>query len=105
MQITIKTQIEHVLVCPDMYISPIKNTTDVIWILEENNIILKEVTYNPGLKHLITELIVNCRDHFVESKIPVKKIDVIMAEDSFTIKNDGSGIYTATNFLRNVVWV
>ncbi len=55
----------------------------------------KECSYNPGLEQCIVELIVNAIDHAqrtVDDKDPVTKIEIDYTDNSFTIRNNGTGI-------------
>lgn len=99
-----KTDKEHILDTPDMYIGPIESIDSDMWIMnEQDKIIRKNIEYIPGLFKLFDEAIVNCRDHVVrmrtkfndnvENAIPVSKIEINISEDgTISLLNDGNGI-------------
>ncbi len=102
-----KTDKQHILDNPDMYIGSIEKVNTNIFIFDENNkkIIEKEINYIPGLYKLFDEGIVNCRDHVVrmqqlissqnddEKNYPVTNIDITIDNSGIiTLLNDGNGI-------------
>ena len=56
------SQLEHVLARPGMYLGPIETITDHTWILENQKMVDKILTYNPGIVQLYDELICNAGD-------------------------------------------
>lgn len=99
-----KTQLEHIIDKPDMYIGSIVNDIGEKYIYdEENNCFkLKQIQYNPGLYKIIDEAISNASDHFLEnSGCNIIKINISL--DPFKIKiwnNSSSGI-PVSNKKRN----
>tara|TARA_Y100000768_G_scaffold152963_1_gene114302 strand:+ start:2116 stop:5418 length:3303 start_codon:yes stop_codon:yes gene_type:complete len=93
-----KSDKEHILDNPDTYIGSVELLEDNLYIYDDNNIIEKKVSYNPGLLKLFDEGIVNCRDHYIrtknDSKIKEKvtKINVNIENDVITMFNNGCGI-------------
>ena len=85
------TQLEHVLARPGMYIGEITNVTAENWVVEDENMQLRELTWNPGLYKLFDEILVNAIDQS-QREPNVKKILVDMDSDSISILNDGPGI-------------
>ena len=75
-----------------MYIGPIDTITDHAWILENQKMIDKILTYNPGIVQLYDELICNAGDHAQENPGKVKDIKITVDEDSISVMNDGPGI-------------
>ncbi len=75
------TDIEHVILRPGMYIGSIKPHTSTKWVLEEDKMIQREITYNPGFLKIFDEIITNSVD---ESKREGSKLNTIKV----TIKND-----------------
>ena len=75
------TDIEHVILRPGMYIGSIKPHTATKWVLSEDKMIQKELTYNPGFLKIFDEVITNSVD---ESKREGSKLNTIKV----TIKND-----------------
>jgi len=75
------TDIEHCLLRPGMYIGSIKPHTATKWVLEEDKMTQRELTYNPGFLKIFDEIITNSVD---ESKREGSKLNTIKV----TIKND-----------------
>ena len=75
------TDIEHVILRPGMYIGSIKPHTATKWVLGEEKMIQRELTYNPGFLKIFDEIITNSVD---ESKREGSKLNTIKV----TIKND-----------------
>lgn len=97
-----KTDREHILDVPGMYIGAVENINSNMFIFdnESNKIVSKNIDYIPGLYKLFDEAIVNARDHVVRmiqsnllEKQFVTYINVDITDDgTITIQNDGSGI-------------
>jgi DNA gyrase/topoisomerase IV subunit B len=75
------TDIEHVILRPGMYIGSIKPHTANKWVLGEDKMTQRELTYNPGFLKIFDEIITNSVD---ESKREGSKLNTIKV----TIKND-----------------
>ena len=88
--------IEHVLLKPGMYVGDIDIRTDTQFILLENKIQQKEISWSPGLYKIFDEIIVNSYDQTIRDKT-VSKITVSIKEDSFSCFNDGVGIDVAVH--------
>jgi len=88
--------IEHVLLKPGMYVGDIDIRTDTQFILLENKIQQKEISWSPGLYKIFDEIIVNSYDQTIRDKT-VSKIEVSIKEDSFSVFNDGVGIDVAVH--------
>lgn len=43
------SQIEHVLMRPEVYIGSIQETKETLWIVEDQAMVQKNITYVPGL--------------------------------------------------------
>lgn len=99
-----KDQREHILKRPGMYIGSIKPETTKMWICNEKRsdsepeIILKEITYVPGLYKIFDEILVNARDHVIrcidEKLDPCTMIKVSIDEKigQIIVWNNGAGI-------------
>ena len=105
-----KTDKQHVLDNPGMYIGSVELVNTNIWVFSENvvnsennseKILQKNITYIPALYKLFDEVIVNARDHvirMIQSTHPDKKlvtsIDITINETTgmITITNDGNGV-------------
>lgn len=105
-----KSQIEHVLTRPGMWIGNIKPETEKIWIYEKssNRIINKTIKYNEGLYKITDEILSNAYDQFIRLKDliktapsgfikPVKniKMSIDYKTGYISIMNDGNGIDVA----------
>ena len=83
---------EHILLRPDTYIGDIESTIENMWvyILPENQIIEKNVTYTPGLFKCLDELLVNARDASVNDQTcNLIKIYYNIEEGFISIYNNG----------------
>jgi DNA topoisomerase-2 len=97
-----KTEKEHILDKPGMYIGPISQTDEKLYVYDdvENKIKQKEIKYLAGLYKIFDEIIVNSRDHIIRiissnllDKINVSEINVIIKDDgTIEIMNNGDGI-------------
>ncbi len=91
MSYTQKTDIEHVLDLPGLYIGSVTSLrSDVLVSRDSVTIESVEEVYNPGLIKIIDELIVNVSDEV--SRNPKKKhsVDIDITPDSLTILNSGN---------------
>ena len=66
--------IDHVILRPGMYIGSIKPHKATKWIVEDDKMIQKEVTYNPGLLKIFDEIVTNSVD---ESKRKGSKLNTV----------------------------
>ena len=102
-----KTDKQHVLDNPGMYIGSIEQTDATLWVFQEQEqekdgkIIPKKITYIPALYKLFDEIIVNARDHVIRmihldspNKKLVTSIEVKIDEvsGSISLLNDGNGV-------------
>jgi DNA topoisomerase-2 len=101
-----KSDKEHILDNPDMYIGSIENVDANEFIYDSANITRKNISYIAGLYKLFDECIVNCRDHAVrmeqliksnpDNNNPLTYIDISIDEEGIiTFTNDGNGIDVA----------
>jgi len=86
-----KSQLEHVLHRPGMYIGDIDFVSAERWIIENNTFIRKTISYSPGLYKIFDEIFTNATDHS-QRDITMKKIEVLFDNDEIIIINDGEGI-------------
>lgn len=90
-----KTQHEHILARPDMYIGTIEPTTDDIWIFDEADNIMKlrKATWIPGLYKIFDEILVNAADNKIRDPSQ-SQIKVWIDEDKGMVRvyNNGKGI-------------
>ena len=83
--------IDHVILRPGMYIGSIKPHTSSKWIINEDKVELKQITYNPGFLKIFDEIITNSVD---ESKRKGSKLNTIKVKikDNNIIIWDNGGI-------------
>jgi DNA topoisomerase-2 len=88
-----KSQLEHVLHRPGMYIGDIDPITTDRWIIQDCKIIKKSITFSPGLYKIFDEIFTNALDHS-QRDASLKKIEVSIDKESgeITITNDGLAI-------------
>ena len=110
-----KTDKQHILDNPDTYIGSVELTETKEFICDNENIVPKDITINPGLYKIFDEGIVNCRDHVMrmqqnidngdKTSLPVTYIDISIADDgTITMINDGNGIDIAKHPEYNI-WI
>ncbi len=66
--------IDHVILRPGMYIGSIKPHTSTRWLIDDDKMKQKEITYNPGFLKIFDEIITNSVD---ESKRKGSKLNII----------------------------
>jgi DNA topoisomerase-2 len=98
-----KTDKQHVLDNPGMYIGSTDTIESVLWVYDDDNqkIIQKQIRYIPAMYKLFDEIIVNARDHVLRiiqlehiDKKNVSHIDVSIDAETgiISMTNDGNGI-------------
>ena len=98
-----KTDKEHVLHNPGMYIGSTDIIESTLWVFDDetNKIVQKSIKYIPAMYKLFDEIIVNARDHVLRiiqldnvDKKNVTYIEVAIDPETgvITISNDGNGI-------------
>jgi len=85
-----KTQLEHVLHRPGMYIGDIDFVTAERWIINDDRVFVrKNVSYSPGLYKIFDEIFTNATDHSQRDQT-MKKIEVTFSDNGeISIMNDG----------------
>jgi DNA topoisomerase-2 len=83
--------IEHVILRPGMYIGSIKPHTSNKWLISEEGVQLKEVTYNPGFLKIFDEIITNSVDESKRkgSKLNTIKVTIDRGTNTITIWDNG----------------
>jgi DNA topoisomerase II len=83
--------IDHVILRPGMYIGSIKPHKAIKWIIEEDKMIQKELTYNPGLLKIFDEIVTNSVDESKrkDSKLNIVKIDIDRSTNYINIWDNG----------------
>lgn len=97
-----KTQYEHILDLPDMYIGSVdRDLIEGIWVWnsEEERVEQRDIKLTRGLYKIVDEIIVNAEDQekrsqMKELKNPVTKISITIDEDTgyISVENNGDGI-------------
>lgn len=89
-----KTQHEHILTRPDMYIGTIEPVTDDIWVYDEAESIMKQrkCTWTPGLYKIFDEILVNAADNKVRDPVGQTTIRVWITDEYVRVYNNGEGI-------------
>lgn len=60
-----KTQLEHILLRPDTYIGSTEKQQQTMWVHDGEKLVLKPITYAPGLFKIFDEILVNAADNKV----------------------------------------
>ncbi len=79
----------HVLSRPAMYIGSIKPHTSKKYILEDGKMILKEITYNPGLLKIFDEIITNSVDEHKRAGSKLNTIRVNIKGNQIEVWDNG----------------
>lgn len=83
----------HILTRPSMYIGQVVRGTHTEWILENNKIIQKDVSYVPGLLKIINEIIDNSIDEYVKTDgMFANNIEIKITSNEVIIEDNGRGI-------------
>lgn len=81
--------ISHVLQRSGMYIGSIKMNQYNKWILDENKVLFKELTCNPGFIKLFDEIIMNSVDEFKKEGTKLNTIKVTITDNKISIWDNG----------------
>eukprot|EP01062_Namystynia_karyoxenos_P069391 TRINITY_DN648_c0_g1_i2.p1 TRINITY_DN648_c0_g1~~TRINITY_DN648_c0_g1_i2.p1 ORF type:complete len:1578 (+),score=721.92 TRINITY_DN648_c0_g1_i2:135-4868(+) len=95
-----KTQLEHILIRPDTYIGSIEPHTERIWVWDEKGgetgdgeMVLRDVTFVPGLYKIFDEILVNAADNKERDPSQSKiRVDISVEQGSVKVWNNGEGI-------------
>ncbi|RNF13364.1 DNA topoisomerase 2 [Trypanosoma conorhini] len=103
-----KTQHEHILARPDMYIGTIEPVTDDMWIYDEAESVMKlrKCTWTPGLYKIFDEILVNAADNKVRDPLgqTVIKVWIDAERGMVRVYNNGEGIPVQRHREHNL-WV
>ena len=89
-----KSQLEHILLRPDIYIGSVQPNTESMWVyLEEGRMTLKDITYVPGFYKIFDEILVDAADNKQrDPNMDTIKIEIKPEENLISIMNNGKGI-------------
>lgn len=90
-----KTQLEHILDIPDTYIGSIEKIESKLYVLNDNNkIVKKNITYIPGLERIYEEILLNAFDQTVRENTGTTqiKVNIDKEKNEISIYNNGEGI-------------
>jgi DNA topoisomerase II len=96
-----KTQREHLLSRPGMYMGSIYDTLDEVWILDSNKMVKRNLLYNPGILKLFDEIIMNSTDHARDNP-EVTQIKVSVKDNIISVSNNGPGIPIVKHSEHNI---
>ncbi|CUG01655.1 DNA topoisomerase 2, putative [Bodo saltans] len=103
-----KTQHEHILARPDMYIGTIEPVTEEAWVFDEADNIMKQrkCTWIPGLYKIFDEILVNASDNKVRDFEGQTQIKVWIDGEKGMVRvwNNGEGIPVAKH-KEHDLWV
>jgi len=85
------SQLEHILKRPDTYIGSIERITQPMWVLENDEIMQKEITYTPGLYKIFDEIVVNAADNKQRDRNKLG-IEIHPEDNLITVQNNGNGL-------------
>ena len=97
-----KTHLQHIKDLPDTYIGSIEEVTEPMWVLDsqeqQQQMVLRDITYIPGLYKIFDEILVNASDHKMRCPaLKAIKVSVDAASGRISVWNDGSGIDIAVH--------
>lgn len=94
-QYTMMEQRDHVLARPDMYIGSTRRISEDLWVWDStlNAMVMKPVTYSPGLYKIFDEVLVNAADNYQrDTTMKYIKVEINQATGTISVHNDGHGI-------------
>jgi len=88
-----KTQLEHILLRPDTYIGSVEKHTQTLWIFEGGAMVLRSVTYVPGLYKIFDEILVNAADNKQrDPRMDSLRVEIDVEGCCISVYNNGDGI-------------
>ncbi|KRY36227.1 putative DNA topoisomerase 2 [Trichinella spiralis] len=90
-----KSQLEHILIRPDTYIGSIEPHTENMWVFDEEQqkMVMRELTYVPGLYKIYDEIVVNAADNKQrDPSMNCIKISINATKNEIMVWNNGKGI-------------
>lgn len=99
------SDIDHALQRPGMYIGSIKPHTSVKWIIENDRMVQKEITYNPGLLKIFDEIVTNSIDESKREGTKLNIIKVFVNKESGEIKVWDNGGIPVVKHTEHGEWI
>ncbi|KAG2660852.1 hypothetical protein PVAP13_1KG463700 [Panicum virgatum] len=88
-----KTQLEHILLRPDTYIGSVEKHTQTLWVFEGGAMVLRSVTYVPGLYKIFDEILVNAADNKQrDPRMDSLRVEIDVEGCCISVYNNGDGI-------------
>ncbi|CAI5729222.1 unnamed protein product [Hyaloperonospora brassicae] len=90
-----KSQLEHILLRPDTYVGSIEPVEQTMWVFddEKKRMVMKKITYVPGLYKIFDEIIVNACDNKQRDKsMNTLKVTIDDEKNEISVWNNGKGI-------------
>ncbi|KAL8098365.1 DNA topoisomerase 2 isoform X2 [Apium graveolens] len=88
-----KTQLEHILLRPDTYIGSIEKHSASLWVYDDKEMLIKNISYVPGLYKIFDEIIVNAADNKQrDPKMDSIKVVIDVDANFISVYNNGDGV-------------
>lgn len=103
------SDIEHVLLRPNMYIGSVDLTERTSYLYKDGKFAYEEYNFVPGLIKIIDEIIDNAVDVAIRTQFACDKIKVKVTDDEIIIQDNGAGIpvekhNASDKFLPELAW-
>lgn len=95
------TQIEHVLLKPSMYLGDTSLRKEEVYVIDNDKIIKKEITWSPAFYKIFDETIVNVYDQTIRDNT-LTRIDIKLDSKYIEISNNGIGIDVVLHSIHNI---
>jgi DNA topoisomerase-2 len=83
---------ESILKRPDTHVGSIREREDMRWVVDNDEFVLKMITYTPGLYKIFDEIIVNSYDEVVRGQCTEIRVDIDQKKGKIAVWNNGPGI-------------
>ncbi|XP_046918404.2 DNA topoisomerase 2-alpha-like [Dermatophagoides farinae] len=89
-----KSQYELILLCPNTYIGSVEKEIKKMWVYDHpKGMVLRHVSYVPGLYRIFDEILVNAADNKIrDPKMSCIRIDINSEDNEISVYNNGRGI-------------
>lgn len=96
-----KTPIEHILLRPETYIGPVDQQTQPMYVFSDDKIVLRSITYVPGLYKIFDEILVNAADNKIRDP-SMTKLCVEINGNTISVWNNGKSVPIIIHKKENV---